>query len=97
MIAAAIIGGVAALGSAVMGLFGASKTSNAIEASAEAQLEASKIGADVNKQMSDQNAINNQFNGLFGLKEKEFYSAGMQTGALVIGIVIAGVVFVIKR
>jgi hypothetical protein len=97
MIAAAIIGGVAALGSAVMGLFGASKTSNAIEASAAAQLEASKIGADVNKQLSDQNAINNQFTGLMGLKEQEFRSAGFQTGALVIGIVVAGIVFTVKK
>ena len=97
MIVAAIIGAVAAVGSAVMGLVGANKTSNAIEESAAAQLEASKTGADVNKQLSDQNAINNQFNGLFELKEKEFYSAGLQTGALVIGIVITGVVFLIKK
>jgi hypothetical protein len=97
MIAAAIIGGVAALGSAVMGLFGASKTSDAIEASAAAQLEASKIGADVNKQLSDQNAINNQFSGLMALKKQEYSNAGFQTGALVIGIVVAGVVFLIKK
>ena len=97
MIAAAIISAVAALGSAVMGLMGANKTSAAIEASAAAQLEASKIGADVNKQLSDQNGINKQFNGLFDLKEKEVSIAGLQTGALVIGIVIAGVVFLIKK
>jgi hypothetical protein len=80
-----------------MSLVGANKTSDAIEASAAAQLEASKIGADVNKQLSDQNAINNQFNGLFALKEKEVSIAGLQTGALVIGIVIAGIVFLIKK
>jgi hypothetical protein len=97
MITAAIISAVAAIGSAVMGLVGTSKTSNAIEASAEAQLEASKIGADVNKMLSDQNAINNQLNGLMSLKEKEFNNAGLQAGALFIGIVVAGIVFLIKK
>lgn len=97
MLVVAIIGAVAAIGGAIINMVGSNNVADAQREIAARQEEMTKIQADTNRYITDQEAINTQTALMMDVKKQESFSAGLQTGLLVLAIVVVGIIFVIKK
>jgi hypothetical protein len=93
----AIISGVVALGSAVIGYFTSGEVNDTQQYIADTRLRMTEIQADANIYMSDMAAVSQQYENQYSIELQEYKNAGFQTGILTLAISIVCIIYIMKK
>jgi hypothetical protein len=92
-----IIAAVVAIGSSLINLFASNRQSAALEAAAAEQRAAAEAAADASRHQSDTGLLAVQFDSLIANEKNENTNAGLQAGVLIIGIILLGIIVIMKK
>jgi hypothetical protein len=92
-----IIAGVVAIGSAIINMVSANRQADAIEHAADEQRKAAEAMADAQRYGSDTSYLSTQIDALIANEKTKNTYAGVQIGVIITGIVIAGILGLVKR